>query len=208
MYKNLLCFFFICDFLDKITGKIDLVFGVPSTTRLGSNGFNRFKEFVKEVSSSYSLSANDTNVGVIQYGGNARVVLPLSEGNSKDVLEQRLDRMTFRRGSQNVPNALQLASSEMFGPGGSGRVSSSKYFVFGAEGSTSESKEDLELAARGLNYEGVSIMPIPIGAGSSRSNLKAIASTPKRNFFLPARNVNSLGASFQRSVVSSVRPGM
>lgn len=194
-------------FTGSKSGPIDLVFGVPSTTQLSSRGFEGFKTFVKKVASAYPLSEKDTNVGIIQYGDDAKVILPLSEGTSSQTLNQRLDGMRFKSGGQNVPEALKLAGGEMFTSAGGGRAESSKYFVFGA-GSESNTQEALRNASRQLQYQGVSVMPVPISdSNSDRSPLKSVASTPVNEFYLPARDVSTLQTNHHTRAISSIRPG-
>ena len=183
-----------------------MVFAVPSTTELGSQGFNRFKSFVKKVTSSYPLNDRDTKVGIIKYGSNAEVILPLSQGTSSQTVNRRLDRMSFSSGAQNVPEALKLAGSEMFTSAGGGRSGSSKYFVFGA-GSESNTPEALKSAARQLRYQGVSIMPVPIGVDSDRSPLKSIASIPSDQFYLPAADSATLERDLHTKAITSIRSG-
>ena len=194
-------------FTGSKSGPIDLVFGVPSTTQLGSTGFEGFKTFVKNVARAYPLSEKDTNVGIIQYGDDAQVIMPLSEGTSSQTLNQRLDGMRFKSGRQNVPEALKVAGSEMFTSAGGGRAEASKYFVFGA-GSESNTQEALQSASRQLQYQGVSVMPIPISdPNSARSPLKSIASSPANSFYLPARDVSTLQTSHHTRAISSIVPG-
>lgn len=194
-------------FAGSRSGPIDLIMAVPSTTRLGSSAFNGFKRFVKKVTNEYPLSNRDTNVGIIQYGDDARVILPLSEGTSSRILNQRLDGMRFRPGRQNVPEALKVAGSRMFTSAGGGREGSSKYLVLGA-GSDSSTPEALQSASRQLKYQGVSIMPVPISDPNADSSpLKSIASTPTRDFYLPARDVSTLQTSHHTGVISSITPG-
>lgn len=190
-------------FIVSKSGPIDLIFGVPSTTELGSRGFDGFKKFAKQVTSSYPLSRRDTNVGIMQYGSKAEVILPLSSGISSRVVNQRLDNMRYKAGAQNVPAALRSAGSKMFT---GGREKASKYFVFGA-GSDSSSPQELKNAVRQLNYQGVSVMPIPIGPRAASSSLREIASVPKNDFFQPARSVASLETDIARQASSKIVPG-
>ena len=194
----------ICLFTGSKSGPIDLIFGIPSTTELGSEGFDSFKSFIKKVTNSYPISEGNTNVGIIKYGSKAEVVLPLSEGTSSQTLNQRLDGINFSPGVQNVPEALQLAADEMFTSAGGGRSGASKYFVFGA-GSESNTPEALEKASRKLKYQGVSIMPISIG--SDVSPLRSIASQPVRDFYRTTTDASSLETDLHTQVVSSVVPG-
>jgi hypothetical protein len=183
-----------------------LVFGVPSTTELGSKGFDSFKSFVKKVTSSYPINERDTNVGIVRYGDRAEVILPLSQGKSQKIVDQRLDRMRYRSGTQNLPEALKLAGSEMFTSAGGGRKGSSKYFVFGG-GSESNTPKALKKASKQLQYQGVSLMPIPIGVDSNKSPLKSIASNPVNNFYLPATDSSNLERDLHSQATSSIRPG-
>ena len=180
------------------------MFGVPSTTALGSRSFESFKRFVKTVTSSYPLSGQDTNVGIIKYGSRPEVVLRLSQGTSTQAVNRGLDRMTYSSGVQNVPEALKFAGSDMFT---SARPGSSRYFVFGA-GSESNTEEALKSAAKQLRYQGVSIMPVPIGvARPERSPLKSVASIPQNDFYRPAADTSSLENDLPAQAVSSIVPG-
>ena len=129
--------------------------------------------------------------------------MPLSEGTSAGAMNRKLDSMSYRPGRSNVPQALRLAGSDVFS---AGRPGASKYFVFGA-GSETGSQEELQSAAKQLQYQGVSIMPVPIGGDASRSPLRSVASDPKRDFYVPATDVTQLETRLHTTATSSIIPG-
>lgn len=167
------------------TGQIDLVFGVPSTSELGEGGFDGYKSFVKNMIKKYRVAKTDTHVGIMQTGGGGpKVILPLSEGISKEIVDKTLDAMSFQSGGQNLPEALQLASTEMFSER---RPGASKYFLFGSSGCDKVCSSVLEASAKPLVDQGVSLMPVVFGAASNSLSLRSISSVPSGEFFLPAK---------------------
>ena len=110
------------------------------------------------------------------------MILPLSEGISESTVFEKLDAMSFEsEGPQNIPEALQLASTEMF----AGRTrGASKYILFGS-GKVFSSPTVLEASAKPLVDQGVSLMPVAFSADSS-SSLRSIASIPSDQFYFPA----------------------
>ena len=151
------------------------MFAVPSTSEHGEDGFAEHQSFIKRTTKSILASNRGANVGIIRYGNETEVTLPLSKGSDvSEMFSNIVDSMEFKLGEQNISKVIQVGHKML----SSGRPGVRKYLVLGS-GATKISQEDAQKASRMFQPDQyMSVIPTSVGEASSTAVLKEIASFP------------------------------
>ena len=106
---------------EKIIHTMDVAFLVDSSDGVTPINFEREKNFLKTIVRSLNLSPGLSRVSIIPYSERADVTVNFSDRLSMDSLLRRIDNIPYYGGRKQIDQALQLAASRLFLPGGSAR---------------------------------------------------------------------------------------
>ena len=76
--------------------------------------FNKVKEFLKGSLKAYNISANETRIALITYGGKQMKNVNLKDGVYKSVVEQAIEDAKRVGGERRLIDALKFADMKMF----------------------------------------------------------------------------------------------
>ena len=116
---------FLC-FLSATTcqSKVDLCFVVDSSGSIrdtnppGGNPDNwqRQLEFIAALSNAFTIGPDDSRVGVVVFGDDARLQFPLNAYNNIGDLTQAISNIPFIGTTTNTPEALIVTRTQCFNP--------------------------------------------------------------------------------------------
>jgi hypothetical protein len=158
----------------------DVVLAVDVSGSLKQTGFDTMMNFVRDLSSLYTLGVNETQMGVLEYSKEGKIVAPLQ--NSMEELGPMLDKITFQRGVTDMAQGLSLAKTILM----EGRKEASSVVILLTDGKPSF-KFSTTKAATELRDMGVRLVIVPIFLYGDPAFMEELASDP------PEDNVIKIG---------------
>jgi len=158
----------------------DVVLAVDVSGSLKQSGFDTMMTFVKDLTSLYTLGVNETQMGILEYSKEGKIVAPLQ--NSMGDLAPMLDKITFQRGVTDMAQGLSLAKTILM----EGRKEASSVVILLTDGKPSF-KFATTKAADELRAMGVRLVIVPIFLYGDPSFMEELASDP------PEDNVIKIG---------------
>lgn len=148
-----------------------VVDGSASVQYYGKDNFQLIKDSMKHFIDSFSVSSNETRVGVIVYSTKSTVVFKLDQYSSYKDVEEAIDNITYPGGETFTGQALREAATVLFS-NNTIRGNASKILVVITDGvSTDDVTQPMVL----INQTGVTTYVIGIGQNYDRSQLTQIA---------------------------------
>ena len=136
--------------------------------------------FAKGALKSYTISPNETHVGMLGFGGNNNtVVLQLQDGTSRSIAENSLRLFKRVGGPRRMNKAIRFVNHKMFSIKGGGRRNAAKALILFTTGRNDvKEKVDLPKATKALKDSGVKIFVIGVGKNVDADEVKLIATEP------------------------------
>ena len=85
--------------VERCSTYLDLVILMDSSGSIGSADFKKEQQFVKFLINSLEIGQNASRVSIIDFSSNARIIIKLINGTSNITLNQAVDSITYRGGS-------------------------------------------------------------------------------------------------------------
>jgi hypothetical protein len=158
----------------------DVVLAVDVSGSLKQSGFDTMMTFVKDLVSLYTLGVNETQMGVLEYSKEGKIVAPLQ--SSMDDLVPMLEKITFQRGVTDMAQGFSLAKTILM----EGRKDASSVVILLTDGKPSF-KFATTNAATELREMGVRLVIVPIFMYGDPDFMEELASDP------PEDNVMKIG---------------
>jgi hypothetical protein len=158
----------------------DVVLAVDVSGSLKQSGFDTMMTFVKDLTSLYTLGVNETQMGLLEYSKEGKIVSPLQ--NSMDELLPMIDKISFQRGVTDMAQGLTLAKTILM----EGRKDASSVVILLTDGKPSF-KFATTKAADELRAMGVRLVIVPIFMYGDPDFMEELASDP------PEDNVIKIG---------------
>ncbi|XP_054451702.1 collagen alpha-5(VI) chain [Pteronotus mesoamericanus] len=171
----------------------DVVFLVDSSDHLGIKSFPFVKTFISKMINSLPIESNKYRVALAQYSDSLHSEFQLNTFKSRNPMLNHLKKnFAFMGGSLRIGNALQEAHKVYFSKPANGR--DKKLFPpILVVLASAESEDDVEVASKALQREGVRIISVGLQT-ASEENLKAMATA---QFHFKLRTVRDLSAFSQ-----------
>lgn len=169
----MLRFSFIIIILDCGSSKADIVFILDSSGSVGSNNFQKTKEFFKTVVGEFQIGSNNVRMASVTFGTSIHDSFEFGLYNSASSLKQRISNIPYdSSGGTQTHLALKHAREKSFLDARSGI---SKIAVVMTDGKSDNRAETLDEASQ-LRNSGVIIFSVGVGDGVDRSELEGMAS--------------------------------
>lgn len=91
-----------------------MVDGSSSIEYYGENNFHMMKDFMKNLTRSFSVSSSGTRVGVVVYSTNSTVVFTLNQYASPEGVEEAIDNIVYPSGGTYSGKALYQTANKLF----------------------------------------------------------------------------------------------
>lgn len=149
---------------------------MDSSGSIGTNNFNREKQFVKQSSSVLGIP-DKSRASVIVFGRDARVAIDFSKALSLQHFKTLVDNIQYYHGSTRIDKALLLAAKDVFPKA---RVGAAKIAVMLTDGKQTVAPDSLPLmnASQPLRDLGVRVIAVGIGHNVDEDELKQMVEFP------------------------------
>ncbi|XP_052800221.1 von Willebrand factor A domain-containing protein 2-like [Mya arenaria] len=155
--------------------KADIVFLIDGSGSMTLKGFEETKSFIEKFISLFNIGPSKTQVGVMVFGSSAVIQFNLNKYNSADGVKNGLRDIEYPRANTDVAaEALRLAKSSMFTPGGGNRAGAEKVVILMTDGYSQTSDDNL-VAAGELKAAEITIYTAGLD-GANREEMESIAS--------------------------------
>ena len=160
-------------FAGLISRKKEIVFALDGSRRVDETMFGRMKKLVKASLKSYNISAPQTNVALVQYGGDTEIKLRLNQGTNLGTVEQSVNDLARVGGPRRMNKALRVIRMDIFNS--LKRNDVLRLVVLFTTGKNSgDGSGELPSVARDLRSQGVEVIVVVIGKDSDPKEIEAI----------------------------------
>ncbi|XP_044311620.1 collagen alpha-6(VI) chain-like isoform X2 [Varanus komodoensis] len=168
----------------------DIVFLVDSSTSIGLENFEKVKDFLYTLISSFYIGHDQIRIGLAQYSDIIFPEFMLNKYSSKDIILEHIKHLTFRGGSSYTGAALDFITTDYFIESAGSRAQKNipqMVILFTDGGATDEVK----LPASKLRAKGISIYVVGVDIQNT-TELKEMASKPFNKFLFTIDNFDLL----------------
>ena len=139
---------------------LDLVFALDGSRPLTSTQFDKYKEAILNMLGKYTISDQETHVGLIEFSSSVRLVSRLDKNNKVKYIKNILSSLQPSGGTSRLTDeVLRVASDRVFSVKDGGRPGASKALVILTHGKSSgDTKLKVSLPPTGMSS--LSIIPI------------------------------------------------
>ena len=135
-------------------------------------------QFVITLTRTYSIGSNATQISVLQFAENSRVLFPLNAFDNQDEIVQVLQNMSLMNGLRDTTAALLKARAECFSPESGDRQDIPNLAVLITHGAPASPEAALD-AARALRDSGVTVVAVGITDDVDKNFLSKLSSPPQ-----------------------------
>ena len=111
---------------------------MDSSRSVEKTNFEKMKDFVISISEKFDMLTKRVRLGVISYGTNATVNIPLGDFNIHADFAKEVKKIVYLKGTTSTSLALEKVYEALFGDGGKARPLVSRAVVLITDGEGSE----------------------------------------------------------------------
>lgn len=178
---------------EQCTQKSDVAFVIDSSGSISRRNFQKEKDFVKEVASTFKMGPDQSQIAVISYSDDAQIDVKFGQYSNVNDFNAAVDSVKHQRQRTRIDKALHLAATRLFTPKGGARPNVAKVMVILTDGKQtvmSDSKT-LDVAVRPLQDMNVTIFAVGVGNAIDIGELLLLVGNNVENLFR-AQNFNEL----------------
>ncbi|XP_078580606.1 uncharacterized protein LOC144864418 isoform X3 [Branchiostoma floridae x Branchiostoma japonicum] len=158
-------------------GGLDLVFLLDGSGSVGTTNFELVKDFTSEVVLNFNISADTTNVGVVQYSDTVRNEFFLSSYDTKLPLIDAINQISYLTGGTLTGFAIDYVRQSSFSRPAGARNTFPDVLVVLTDG---QSQDDVVSSAAAARSQGITIFAVGIGSEVDFTTLLQISGYPSR----------------------------
>ncbi|XP_053121349.1 collagen alpha-6(VI) chain-like isoform X2 [Hemicordylus capensis] len=168
----------------------DVVFLVDSSTSIGTENFQKVKNFLNTLISSLDVGSNQIRIGLAQYSSATFTEFLLNQYSLKNDILEQIQNLPYRGGSTYTGAALDFIREGYFTESAGSRAQEHipQVAILLTDG---ESNDEVKGPASKLKARGISLYVVGIGIQDT-TELKAIASRPFDRFLFNIDNFDIL----------------
>ena len=172
-----------------IIGKKDIVFAVDGSRRVDETMFGKMKKLIKASLKSYNISAPETIVALVQFGGDTEIKLTLNQGTNLGTVEKSVNELARVGGPRRMNKALRVIRKDIFDS--LKRNDAQRVVVLFTTGKNSgDGTGELPSVARDLRSRGVEVIVVVVGKENDLKEIESI--TGKKGNAISVGDVNKL----------------
>lgn len=136
--------------------------------------FEQFKNFVKSLVGSYTISESGVRFSVVEYSDKARIAIPLSRYSDSNQLKTEINGIQPSGGTSQIKKALETALREGFSSENGARPDAPKTLILITDGK-SAGEASLQGAVLALRKSGVVVHVVGIGDKANDPDVISVA---------------------------------
>ncbi|KAL6473905.1 hypothetical protein MHYP_G00174660 [Metynnis hypsauchen] len=161
-------------FVCKTPAIADIVILVDGSWSIGRINFRLVRMFLESLVNAFSVSSDQTRIGLAQYSGDPRIEWHLNTHSTKDAVINAVKNLPYKGGNTLTGLALMFILENSFKPESGSRTGLPKIGILITDG---KSQDDVQGPARSLREAGIELFAIGV-KNADENELKAIASPP------------------------------
>ena len=171
IYKNIL--FSVCK-----KPRVDLVFVVDRSESVGSDNWEKFKEFIKDVLMQADINDGSVRVGLIVFSTAVQIEFNLNTYSTKTDVYNAIDAIPYiDKGWTNTAAALELMRTKAFTVANGDRLDVDNVAIVLTDGLSNIDKKKTIPSANAARNEGIHIFGVGIASGDPQE-LYGISNKP------------------------------
>jgi uncharacterized protein YegL len=163
-------------FLGKIqcSARVDLAFLMDASGSIGQRDFQKERDFVKAMASSFTFARDQTLAAVITYNDKANLDIPFGRHLNRDSFRLEVDQVPYTLGQTRIDKALAMATEKVFTRSAGSRPGFPKMVVILTDGVQTKDPDAIPLgkAVLPLRRAGVQVIAVGIGSHVDRNELR------------------------------------
>ena len=181
--------------------KIDVGFILDSSGSL-RNDYQREKDFMKVLASSFGISPDGSRAGVVTFSYNAEHSIKLNDHDDLMAFNKAVDEIPLMGSITRIDKALRLSQRELFSLSNGARPGIPKILVLLTDGSQTADADAVDPGdiADEIRDQGIKVLVIGIGAGVNQTELLHLGGG-QANTFSAASFDELVSSSFIKKVV-------
>lgn len=161
------------------TAPSDLVFIVDGSWSVDDTNFEIVKRWLVNITTSFNIGQNFTQVGVVQYSDDPVLHIPLGKHYSTTDLIRTMENIEYMGGNTNTGKAIKFAADKLFALSERGPNGIAKIAVVLTDG---KSQDVVLAAAEAARNKGIILFAIGVGSETEEEELNAIANKPSSTY--------------------------
>lgn len=156
--------------------RADVIYLIDGSSTVDAATFNRIKKLVEASLDFYDISKDLANIGLVQFGEAAEILLRPKNGISKLLVRKYISSLSRPGGSRLIDKALRLVNSELIEKPGEVRPGSKKVLVLITTGMNAAlGAHDLIAETTKLMFARVETVVLSLGSIANENELKTLA---------------------------------
>ena len=168
---------------------IDIAFIVDASAKVDRKNFLYIRNFLKQIVSSFSVSASITRFGMVEFSTNPRKLFDFNRFTNQATLVNVLGRVPYMGGAPMAGKALKYAAATLFA-----RTTRPKVAIVISSG---KSLDSVMAPARMLRRAGVTLIAVGLGQSFSVTQLRQMATTRRHVFASHFKTANNIVRSIK-----------
>lgn len=169
-----------------------MVFAYDASGSIKKSGFQKIKDFTKNLVSNFKIGVQDTHVGIVVFSHVAKVAIRLDETFDKKTLLEKVQNISYLGYTTATDDALRVSNTEMFSLKGGVRQNVPYVLIVMTDGRCTACKEKVTVPARALKAKGVEIFSIAVGQKVDLAELTSFVSLPASDHILKVESLDKL----------------
>ncbi|XP_075127393.1 collagen alpha-6(VI) chain-like [Leptodactylus fuscus] len=158
----------------------DICFLIDSSGSIGSDEFDKMKDFMVSIIDDFDIDSGKVNVGVAQFNESFKMEFKLKTYQDKETLKNKIKTITWMTGNTLIGGALEQTNFALLSPANNSRINEKvqQILIVITDG---DSQDKVAQPAEVLRSKGIFTYAIGVGR-VSETQLLEIAGTPDRRF--------------------------
>lgn len=176
------------------TAPCDLVFILDGSWSVEDVNFERVKQWLVNMTTSFNIGQKFTQVGVVQYSDDPVLEIPLGKYSSNKELIKAMESIQYMGGNTRTGTAIKFATDKLFGLSERGPSGISRIAVVLTDG---KSQDEVLKAAEAARKKGVILIAIGVGSETEEAELRDIANKPFSTYVFSVKDYKAISRIIQ-----------
>lgn len=167
----------------------DLVYIIDGSWSVGYTDFATAKRWLVNITSSFDIGPQYTQVAVVQYSDTPRLEIPLGQHQSSQELIGAIGAISYLGGNTQTGRAIKFATDHVFPSSGRIQAAKNRIAVVVTDGKSQDDVVDASVEARAQN---IILFAVGVGNEVTNSELVSIANKPPSTYVLYAEDYTTM----------------
>nr|XP_023689318.1 collagen alpha-1(XXI) chain-like [Paramormyrops kingsleyae] len=167
----------------------DLVYIIDGSWSVGHTDFATAKRWLVNITSSFDIGLQYTQVAVVQYSDTPRLEIPLGQHQSNQELIGAIGTISYLGGNTQTGRAIKFATDHVFPSSRRTQAVKNRIAIVVTDGKSQDDVVDASVEARAQN---IILFAVGVGNEITNSELVSIANKPPSTYVLYAEDYTTM----------------